>query len=229
MMRNHTTRKAQLGGVALLTSMAVAGALMQASAAQSASDSDRAATSNAGKPKMAEVSGQIRALNNSGVRGKASVKVKGNRLTVRITARGLAKGLPHAQHIHAGAAFRNQCPTVRDDTNGDFRLTTTEGQPAYGVIKTSLTTRGDTSPASALAVDRYSATPRGIERYDRRINVSNGVARKVRRGDAVIVIHGVDYNNNGVYDFASAGASDIDPSLPAEATDPAGCVVLTRR
>ena len=37
---------------------------------------------------------------------------------------------------------------------------------------------------------------------------------------------GVDYNGNGMYDFASAGKSDLDPSLPAEATDPALCGVL---
>ena len=40
-----------------------------------------------------------------------------------------------------------------------------------------------------------------------------------------MVIHGIDYNHNGKYDF-SAGKSDLDPSLPAEATDPAACGVL---
>jgi hypothetical protein len=42
----------------------------------------------------------------------------------------------------------------------------------------------------------------------------------------VVVIHGVDYNGNGTYDFDSAGASELDPMLPAEATDPATCGVL---
>jgi hypothetical protein len=36
----------------------------------------------------------------------------------------------------------------------------------------------------------------------------------------------VDYNGNGMYDFKSAGKSDLDPNLPAEATDPATCGVL---
>jgi len=40
-------------------------------------------------------------------------------------------------------------------------------------------------------------------------------------------VHGVDYNGNGKYDF-SQGKSDLDPSLPAEATDPALCGVLRR-
>lgn len=41
-----------------------------------------------------------------------------------------------------------------------------------------------------------------------------------------MVIHGVDYNNNGEYEMAGAGPSELDPSLPAEATDPAVCGVL---
>lgn len=44
----------------------------------------------------------------------------------------------------------------------------------------------------------------------------------IRRGDAVVVTHGFDYNN-GEYDKAGAGPSELDPSLPAEATDPALC------
>ena len=54
------------------------------------------------------------------------------------------------------------------------------------------------------------------------------VAKGIRRGDAVVVIHGVDYNHNGEYDFASAGQSDLNPDLPAEATNPAACGVLHR-
>jgi hypothetical protein len=32
--------------------------------------------------------------------------------------------------------------------------------------------------------------------------------------------------SGGMYDFDGAGASELDPSLPAEATDPALCGVL---
>lgn len=224
MMTNRKTRKAQLGGVALLTTIAVAGALVQGSAAQSAVQGAQ----TSGWSHSARAAGPIQSLNNSGVQGKAIVRVKGRRISVRINARGLARNLPHAQHIHAGGMARHKCPTVKDDTNGDFRLTTSEGQPAYGNIKVSLTTRGDTSPASALAVNRFSQAPKGVERYDRRTRVSASTAKAIRRGNAVVVIHGVDYNNNGSYDFGSAGASDIDPSLPAEATDPVACVVLKR-
>ncbi len=43
----------------------------------------------------------------------------------------------------------------------------------------------------------------------------------------VVVLHGVDYNDSDAYDFG-AGVSDLDSSLPAEATDLAACGVLKR-
>jgi hypothetical protein len=166
-------------------------------------------------------------LNNSGVSGHAKVRSHHRKLHIDVHARGLAKDLPHAQHIHYGEQARHECPTVgKDDNNGDFRLTTSEGAPAYGPVRVSLTTSGDTSPESVLAVDRYPTAPNGKVHYERTTRTSGEVARAIRRGEAVVVIHGVDYNGNGAYDFDSAGKSELDPSLPAEATDPAVCGVL---
>ena len=62
--------------------------------------------------------------------------------------------------------------------------------------------------------------------HNRRTRTSETVAKAIRDGEGVVVIHGVDYNGNGAYDFDSAGESDLDPNLPAEATDPAACGVL---
>jgi hypothetical protein len=42
-----------------------------------------------------------------------------------------------------------------------------------------------------------------------------------------VVQHGIDANHNDVYDFQSLGKSDLDPSLPQEATIPANCGVTT--
>ncbi len=166
-------------------------------------------------------------LNNSGVEGMATIVFQGDHAHVHIDAYGLAANLPHAEHIHFGASARHECPTVKDDTNLDFRLNTTDGLPAYGPIRKSLTTRGDTSPASALAVDRFPTAPMGAIHYDRTIEVaSSTLIRNIEDGKSVLVIHGIDYNDNGKYDFASAGKSDLDPSLPSEATDPAACGVI---
>ena len=144
---------------------------------------------------------------------------------VHVTADGLAPGLPHAQHIHFGRTARNECPTAFD-AGHDHQLTTTDGADAYGPVRTSLTTSGDTSPDSVLAVDRYPVAPEGRVRYERKIRFSSkALASAIRDGKGVVVIHGVDYNGNGAYDFSS-GKSDLDKSLPAEATDPAVCGVL---
>lgn len=220
-------KRTAVAGAALVTTAALGGGGILATtiATQSATASGGHAYSHDGT----STGGRLNPLNNSGVTGKALVKSEGRRVHVKVKARHLAPNLPHAQHIHFGAQARHECPTVADDSNGDFRLTTVEGAPAYGPVRVSLTTTGDTSAASVLAVDRYPTAPHGKVRYHRTTHTSKAVARGIRRGEAVVVIHGVDYNDNGKYDFASAGKSELDKSLPAEATDPASCAVLRLR
>lgn len=218
------SKRAAIVGTALITTATLGGAgiLTTANATQSVATSSE-------RPLLNKVSGQLNPLNNSGVVGKAVVKSKGRHIHVKVRARNLAPDLPHAQHIHFGAQARHECPTIADDNNGDFRLTTSEGAPAYGPIRVSLTTRGDTSAASGLAVNRFPTASDGTVFYKRATRTGKKVARAIRRGNAVVVLHGVDYNDNGKYDFRSAGKSELDKSLPAEATDPASCGVLHRR
>ena len=143
-----------------------------------------------------------------------------------LSAWGLLADAPHAAHIHFGEQARQECPGLEDDTNGDGRLNTTEGAPAYGPIVVSLTTEGDTTPASALAIDRFDAADDGTIDYEREelIATSDEVAQAIADGKGVVVVHGVDYNGDGVY--SGDVPSDLDPSLPTEATDPALCGVL---
>ena len=161
-------------------------------------------------------------LNNSGASGTANLALEGDQLTADIASEGLAPGLPHAQHIHGLEQAMSECPTILNDQNGDNLVNTTEGEPSYGPILTSLTTEGDTSPESALAVDRFPvANEDGTLTYDRTFGVPANVADRLE--EFAIVQHGVDLNGNGVYDFEAAGASDLDPNLPQEATIPANC------
>jgi hypothetical protein len=165
-------------------------------------------------------------LNHSGAHGQAILQKDGRTLDTKIYTTGMAPKLPHAQHIHGIAQAISECPTLAADTNDDGLITTAEGLPFYGDIQVSLTTRGDTSPASALAVNRFPvANSVGFLRYDRTFGVSAKVARNL--GDFAIVQHGVDLNGNGKYDF-SAGPSELDPTLPQEATIPANCGVINR-
>ena len=165
-------------------------------------------------------------LNHSGAHGHALLQKDGRKLDTKIYSTGMAPKLPHAQHIHGMAQAISECPTLAADDNGDGLVNTAEGLPSYGPIQASLTTRGDTSPGSALAVNRFPvANSDGAANYKRTFGVSAKVARNL--GDFAIVQHGVDLNHNGRYDF-SAGPSELDPSLPQEATIPANCGVIDR-
>ena len=218
-MRLTMGKKHARAGAILVASGSLVAATMLAATGATAPTAQRAEPSD-------DTHAQLEPLNNSGVRGNADVHVEGRKLEVDLDARHLLRGMPHAEHIHFGRKARHECPTVRDDDNADHRLTTAEGLPAYGPVKVSLTTHGDTSPDSTLAVKRYPTAPHHQIHYNRKgIEVSKRVARAIRHGKAVLVIHGIDYNGNGTYDF-SAGASELDPNLPAEATDPAACGVL---
>jgi hypothetical protein len=164
-------------------------------------------------------------LNRSGAEGQAVLEKEGKKkVETEIHTKGLAPKLPHAQHIHGFKKAVSECPTLA--ASGDDNLiTTAEGLPSYGPIQVSLTTRGDTSPKSALAVDRFPvANAKGTVEYERSFSVSADVAKNL--GKKVIVQHGVDLNDNGRYDFKAAGRSELDPSLPQEATIPATCGVI---
>ncbi|MDP9436413.1 MAG: CHRD domain-containing protein, partial [Actinomycetota bacterium] len=159
-------------------------------------------------------------LNGSQGSGTAMVTVEGTSIDFTLAASGLADG-PHAAHIHFGADARHECPTAADETDGDDRLSTTEGGPAYGPVVVSLTRTGDTSPKSTLAVERF-ASGSEIEYMRGGVEVEQGVADAVEQGQAVVVVHGV------AYEGARAQAkSDLNPALPAAATDPAVCGVLS--
>lgn len=156
-------------------------------------------------------------LNQSGASGTAWVTVEGNEVTVKMENTGLLAGSPHAQHIHVGG--KNQCPDPDMKGSGENgALQVSDAMDDYGMIVSSLTTEGDTSPDSGLAVDRF---PVGDAAYERTFEVSDDVAHDISEGNGVIVVHGVDHNGSGAYD--GDVMSDLDPNLPSEATDPAAC------
>ena len=162
---------------------------------------------------------QLRQLNHSGAQGQGALVLRGDRVDIAFRVRGVLAGAPHAQHIHIGAQGR--CPSQNADTSGDGIVNTTEGHPFYGHIGTSLTTSGDTSPASGLAIDRFPTPQDNSYTYRRTITVTPDVSANIRSGKAVLVVHGIDPNRSGTYD--GSAPSDLDPALPLEATSPAAC------
>jgi len=190
-----------------------------------------------------ELTAELSELNGSGASGTVTAVVRNQLIEhIEVHASGLTPDAPHAQHIHYGQQALNECPTLALDTNQDGRVNTVEGIPAYGPVVVSLNTTGDTTPASFLDVGRFPVSQAGELHYSRdnirftRVSgtgytggggTAKQIADSMREGEGVVVIHGIDYDGNGTYNFSSPeGASELDPNLPAEATDPAVCGVL---
>src|SRR3712207_8509128 len=111
---------------------------------------------------------ELNPLNRSGAKGHAMLEKNGKKVGIKIRTKGLAPKLPHAQHIHGFKKAVSECPTLAL-SGGDNLITTVEGVPAYGPIQVSLTTKGDTSPKSGLAVDRFPvANAKGSVNYEER-------------------------------------------------------------
>jgi hypothetical protein len=152
--------------------------------------------------------------------GTATVLLNGDVASVTVDSKGLLNGSPHAMHIHAGG--RGVCPSASAARlhNGHLSISTTDGIKFYGPPQVSLTSTGDTSPKSIVDFSRYPSA--GSIGYTRAITVPPGIAEAIRAGNAVIVVHGIDYNHNGIYDDG-LDRSELNHSLPGEATAPALC------
>ena len=154
--------------------------------------------------------------------GEALVRLDGDRAAVTITTSGLDDGaeLVHLMHIHAGG--KGQCPpaSAARRHNGHLAISTSDGINYYGPPVQALTTHGDTSVASILAFHRFPSG--GALHYTRTIVLPPSVAAAIRRGDAVVVVHGTDYDGTGIYSGV-LDASELSKSVPATATAPALC------
>jgi serine/threonine protein kinase len=155
--------------------------------------------------------------------GAATVALSGDTATVSVDTNGLLNGSPHAMHIHAGG--KGMCPPASASHlhHGHPSISTTDGIKFYGHPQVSLTTTGDTSSRSIVDFSRYPTV--GSIRYTRTIQLPPGVAAAVRAGNAVVIVHGIDYNHNGIYDNV-LDRSELNNALPGEATAPALCGTL---
>ncbi|MBW8173497.1 CHRD domain-containing protein [Ornithinimicrobium sp. Arc0846-15] len=161
---------------------------------------------------------ELTQLNDSGASGTAYAGVSGTEVTISLETSGLLAEAPHAQHIHIGGT--NTCPDPNMEGTGfEGAIRTTDAAGSYGGVQVSLTKEpGETGPDAALDVANF---PTGDATYSRTIEVSQEVADQIAAGDGVVVVHGVDHDGDGEY--GGDIESDLDPSLPSEATDPAAC------
>jgi hypothetical protein len=175
---------------------------------------------------------QIGQANETGASATADLSLDGNDLTVSIAGDGFFDGFPHAMHFHGEPGGDNVCGPLNPgddgfdeaDVDGDGFLSVVEGVPAYGPVTVALTTEGDTSPDSALAVDRFPTS--GTLDYERTFEVSDEVADNL--SSLHIVIHGADLDGSGevgdqVDEDGEFKESSLDPELNFEATAVAAC------
>lgn len=159
-------------------------------------------------------------LNGSGTAITGSISVTGTMATVNLNSTGLSPAdAPHAQHLHGDLMAVNVCPTAAADMNGDGLIDTAEGIPSYGGIQVSLTTSGDTSADSALAVERFPVSENGSYTYSRTFEVTPDVANRL--ANLHIVNHGIDLNDSGEYD--GEARSSLTDAVALEVTIPASC------
>lgn len=164
-------------------------------------------------------------LSDSGASGTAILTLDGNQLTVQLELSGLAPELVHVQHIHGDTtnSMDFMCPDQSADANGDGIVSTDEGLPDYGDILISLTTEGDTTAGSGLAVERMPvADADGNVSYDRTIEVDDSVVATIQ--NLHLVSHGIDVDGSGAYD---GPMSVFAPDLPLEAEAPNSCGMVT--
>lgn len=184
----------------------------------------------AGAPAMAHDGAQhyqstLGQINGSSASGTITVDVTGNQAHAVLKVSGLAPTFndapyPHVQHIHGGA--QGVCPAPGADANGDGVISTTEGNPSYGEIVTTLSTKGDTSPAAGL--DLKVAGQGASYTVDRTFELNAETKAALEAGTAVVVVHGLDPAT--LSKEAQAAKSDLVPSLPLAATSPALCGTL---
>ncbi len=173
--------------------------------------------------------GQLWPLNDSGATGSVEITVSddGETMAVELDATGFNLDGPHAIHLHGIVdgedVMASVCPTAADDADGDGVVDVVEGVPRYGTVQVSLTTEGDTSPDSALAIDRF---PGGTDVAYQRSGIPIPDALKPNIGKLHVVVHGIDENGNGTLDLDQDTRSSLTEDLPREGTAPALCGTL---
>lgn len=188
----------------------------------------------------------LEALNEDTGSGTASIQVSedGETMTVSVDASGLELDFVHALHIHGifdgdlsdapdqGTFSSSTCPSPDRDTGStvpgeedqpDGFVSVIEGAADYGGVLLSLTTEGDTSADSALAVERFPAGT-SID-YEREIEIPE--AMKDELSKVHVVVHATDTDDNGDESNDNGAVSSLDDSLPFDATVPALCGTMT--
>lgn len=154
--------------------------------------------------------------------GTAAVTLRGDTATITVDVTGLINA-SHLMHLHAFG--EGICPPASAGKlyNGHLAISTTDGLKYYGPMAAALTLSGDTTMDSMLAFSRYPST--GTIHYRRTIVLTTAAANAIRNGNAVVVVHGIDYDSSGRYDNV-LNRSELDSAFSQDSTAPAVCGTL---
>lgn len=213
-MRMNAPALAGVTGLAVCTALFASTPASAAPAPAPAAAANTAATLN--------YYAQLNAVAPKDVTGSGGVWISltGNSAKFTLQVAGLVVGAPHPAQLWVGG--KGQCPTTGQAALSDGHETVSlmDEQQVIGTVGASLTTTGDTSPNSALAMPRYPTA--GSYTYTRTFDLDPATAAAVKNGNAVLVVRGIDHNSNGRYDGVLGGIPG-GTAIPAEATDPALC------
>lgn len=148
-------------------------------------------------PETMTYTADLGALNDSGVSGTATVTVEGDQMTVAVDAEGTVAEQVHPQHIHGSTdGTTSSCPTMDADSDGNGRISVSEGAPAYGGILVPLDGSLDTAEGLGEVETFPTADSEGAYAYDRSIATADLAVNEDRSfGDLslenhAIVVHG---------------------------------------
>lgn len=157
--------------------------------------------------------------------GEATFTISGDRLTIRVTARGAPPNMEHLQHFHgfANGDRTSGCPAAGDDKNGDGIIDIAETEPVAGTTMVPF----DADPTGMSAVN--DTFPRagadGSYSYEKTVSLKALEAafttkfpgQKLDLDRRVVFLHGVPTSTK-----LPATAASLD-HLPAQMLLPIAC------
>jgi hypothetical protein len=221
-MEQNQWKRAVMGPAIGAALLAAAGAVGLPAEASAQDDQSNAAY-------VAHLSALNAPVAGSSATGEARFTVKGDSLTIAVSASGLPKDITHWQHFHGFTDDRQSaCPTKSADANGDGIIDVVETEPAAGT--TMVPFIGDPVSMDVPHGTYPKASATGTLEYQETVALSALQAAFAKAFDGqkldldrrVVFIHGIPAAAKLPASVASLGP------IPAQVTLPIACGKITR-
>lgn len=185
---------------------------------------------NADVTYKAELSPLNSKTTGSDASGEATFTISGDKLTIRITAKGVPPNMEHLQHFHGFAKGdrTSECPTTRDDKNGDGNIDIVETEPVAGTTMVPF----DADPIGMSAVNDTFPRARadGSFSYEKTVSLKALEAaftkkfpgRQLDLDRRVVFLHGIPASTK-----LPATVASLD-HIPAQVVLPIACGAIKK-